>query len=206
MPSKDKVIIKAIINDEYSEHNDECSEHNDECSEHNDDCSEHNNKKSKLDFNDYYLQIEENKINIANLNDKIQNYYLKIKECEKQKYEIEKQNYLAIQKLEKIYTKNIGKRKKSNYKGNVNGGFNKNTLVPQILIDFLNLENDCELSRPKVGSLLSNKFKEMGLKNGQYINLDLETLKILNLDESYLNPIKQTYFQTFLATFYKSLH
>jgi hypothetical protein len=165
-------------------------------------CTEKKKYKTKLCFNEYCLQIEENKINIQNINDKIQNYFLKIKEYEKQKYEIEKNNYLIIQKLENIYTKNIEK-KKSNYKGNINGGFNKITLVPQVLINFLDLEDGTELPRPKVCSLLSIKFKELGLKTGQYINLDLNTIKVLKLDKSYLNPIKQTQFQTFLATFYK---
>ena len=160
-------------------------------------------KKTKLGFSDYYLQIEENKINITNLTDKIQNYSLKIKECEKLKSEIEKNNYLLISKLEKIYAKNFEK-KKTDHKRNSTGGFNKQTLVPQVLINFLNLEDNCELSRPKVGSLLTNKLKELGLKDGQYINLDLDTITKLELDESYLEPIKQTYFQTFLASFYKN--
>jgi hypothetical protein len=189
--------------DSNKECDEECDEEYDE--ECNEECDITKNKKkykTKLCFNDYCLQIEENKINILNLNEKIQTYFLKIKEYEKQKYEIEKNNYVIIQKLETIYTKNNSK-KKSNYKGNINGGFNKSTLVPQVLINFLNLENDIELSRPKVGSLLTNKLKELGLKNGQYINLNLDIIKVLNLDESYLNPIKQTHFQTFLATFYK---
>ena len=202
-----KESIKESIKESNKESNKECDEeYDEECDERCDEgCDITKNKKkykTKLCFNDYCLQIEENKINILNLNEKIQTYFLKIKEYEKQKYEIEKNNYVIIQKLETIYTKNNSK-KKSNYKGNINGGFNKSTLVPQVLINFLNLENDIELSRPKVGSLLTNKLKELGLKNGQYINLNLDIIKVLNLDESYLNPIKQTHFQTFLATFYK---
>jgi hypothetical protein len=113
----------------------------------------------------------------------------------------EKNIDIVVNKMIKLHEKNSNK-KPSVKKENTNCGFNKEVPVPPVLIDFLELK-ETVLTRPKVGSLLTKKFKELGLKTGQYIQLDEDTINQLGLDETYLEPIKQTYFQTLLATFYK---
>ena len=102
-----------------------------------------------------------------------------------------------MNKMNKLYNKN------SKIKKSINYGFNKEVNIPKVLIDFLDLE-ELILPRPKVGSLLTKKLKELGLKTGQFIQLDNETINKLGLDKSYLKPLKQTYFQTLLADIYNN--
>ena len=92
------------------------------------------------------------------------------------------------------------KKEKPKRKGNKDGGFNKETPVPPKLIKYLGLEEGIELSRPKVMSLLNDKFKTEGLKKGQITTLDKNTSKLLDKDVN--REIKFTGFQSFLKEFY----
>ena len=147
--------------------------------------------KSKETFEELLIQYEKYKNKISKSYIMLSSQLVEIKKFEKNIDNI-------VVKMSKLY----GKKKSKSKNTNVNCGFNKEVPIPQVLIDFLGLEETL-LPRPKVGSLLTQKFKELGLKTGQYIQLDKNTIELLGLDESYLEPIKQTYFQTLLATFYK---
>jgi hypothetical protein len=147
--------------------------------------------KSKETFEDLLVQYEKYKNKISKTYILLLSQIAEIKKFEKNIDNI-------VVKMSKLY----GKKKSKTKNTNINCGFNKEVPVPQLLIDFLELEETI-LPRPKVGSLLTQKFKELGLKTGQYIKLDQDTIKKLELDESYLEQIKQTHFQTLLATFYK---
>ena len=148
------------------------------------------NVKQKETYEDLIIQYEKykNKINKAYV--LLSSQLLEIKK-------MDKNIDIIVNKMNKLH----GKKSKTK-KSNINCGFNKETPIPQVLIDFLELE-DTVLPRPKVGSLLTKKLKDLGLKTGQYIQLDTDTINKLGLDESYLEPIKQTYFQKLLAIFYK---
>jgi len=166
-------------------------EYNDEVDEIDEEVEEVS-KKPKETFDDLMIQYEKYKTKISKSYVVLSSQLVEIKKFEKNIDSI-------IVKMSKLYSKNSKSKTK---KTNVNSGFNKEVPVPQVLIDFLELEETI-LPRPKVGSLLTQKFKELGLKTGQFIKLDEDTIEQLGLDESYLEPIKQTHFQTMLATFYK---
>lgn len=104
--------------------------------------------------------------------------------------------------LPKIHKKEITIAKKERRKrnGENKGGFNKETSVPENLRKFLELEENTMLARPKVMSLLNEKFKELGLKKGQEVELDKKTAKKFGLKEGHV--IGFTEFQRFIADQY----
>ena len=85
-------------------------------------------------------------------------------------------------------------------KGNNSSGFNKETPVPPKLIKYLSLDNDVQMSRPKVVSLLYQKFKSENLTSGQNITLDKNTAKIFGKEKDYEFNFKQI--QTFIKEIY----
>lgn len=88
-------------------------------------------------------------------------------------------------------------------KGNVNGGFNKETQVPSVLCKFLGFPEETCMTRPKVVSAFHNKLSELKLKNGQNATLDKPTIKALGLGKEYEGKeIKFTQFQSLIASFY----
>ena len=157
----------------------------------NDETEVETTQPKKESHEDLFLQYEKYKNKIMKANNLISSQLIEIKK-------FEKNMDIIINKMNKLYNKKKGKPRQVN----PDSGFNKKIEVPEILINFLELEETI-LSRPKVGSILTQKLKDLGLKKGQFIQLDKDTITKLNLDESYLTPIKQTQFQTFLALFYK---
>jgi hypothetical protein len=121
---------------------------------------------------------------------------------EKVRNDLERQRNRLYSVLSKSHDDEIKrvKKEKPKRKGNKNGGFNKETPVPPKLIKYLGLEEGIELSRPKVVSLLNDKFKTEGLKHGQITILDNNASNLLDKDENY--EIKFTAFQSFLKEFY----
>ena len=91
-------------------------------------------------------------------------------------------------------------KEKPKRKGNNSSGFNKETPVPPKLIKYLSLDNDVQMSRPKVVSLLYQKFKAENMTDGQNITLDKNTAKIFNKEKDYEFNFKQI--QTFVKEIY----
>jgi hypothetical protein len=89
--------------------------------------------------------------------------------------------------------------KKPKRKGTNSGGFKEGPIPPK-LIKYLNLDNEIQMARPKVGSLLYNKFKSDNLTNGQNITFDKDTAKFFGKNKDYELNFKQ--FQTFLKEIY----
>ena len=73
--------------------------------------------------------------------------------------------------------------------------------IPPILLKFLNLPENTVMMRPKVFSLLHNKFKELGLKKGQEAILDKKTAKLFGVEDGHV--IRFQDFQKFLADIYE---
>ena len=121
---------------------------------------------------------------------------------EKVRNDFERQRNRLYSVLSKSHDDEIKrvKKEKPKRKGNKNGGFNKESPVPPKLVKYLGLEEGIELSRPKVMSLLNDKFKTEGLKQGKITTLDKNTSKLLEKDEN--REIKFTGFQSFLKEFY----
>jgi hypothetical protein len=89
--------------------------------------------------------------------------------------------------------------KKPKRKGTNSGGFKEGPIPPK-LKKYLNLDNEIQMARPKVGSLLYNKFKSDNLTNGQNITFDKDTAKFFGKNKDYELNFKQ--FQTFLKEIY----
>jgi hypothetical protein len=122
---------------------------------------------------------------------------------EKARNELERQRnrlYAALAKSHDEEIKRVAKEKPKR-KGNKEGGFNKELPVPPKLVKYLGLEDGVKMSRPKVMSLLNDKFKTEGLKNGQTTVLDKTAAKVLGKEKD--REIKFTEFQSFLKEFYE---
>jgi len=121
---------------------------------------------------------------------------------EKVRNDLERQRNRLYSVLSKSHDDEIKrvKKEKPKRKGNKDGGFNKESPVPPKLIKYLGLDEGIELSRPKIMSLLNDKFKTEGLKQGQITTLDKNASNLLDKDENY--EIKFTAFQSFLKEFY----
>lgn len=122
----------------------------------------------------------------------------------KQKKALQKQRNKIFNLLPKSYEDGCNKaRKEKKKRTNASrSGILKESPIPPILIKFLELQEGTLLSRPKVFSLLNNKFKELGLKKGQDTFLDKKTAKLFGLEEGHKIEFKMC--QTFLAELYNA--
>jgi hypothetical protein len=161
-------------------------------------------KKHKESFESLSKRIDSSRIIIKSINKEINDLEktLKVKEKERNEHERNLNNTLKL--IAKTHLDEITKARKERpkRKGNINGGFNKEQPVPEILRIFLELPENAALPRPKVMSALHNKFTELGLRTGQNINIDKETATALGLQNSDEKVIKFTEFQSFLSKFY----
>lgn len=132
--------------------------------------------------------IKEHEVKLKELNDALK----KFKSTEKKLME-------KIPKLHKTEVTKASKEKRKRNKEN-KGGFNKEAPVPEKLREFLDLEEDVLLSRPSVMSKLNDKFKELGLKDGQKTILDKKTAKKFGLKNGHIIPFEGM--QTFLKEQY----
>ena len=104
--------------------------------------------------------------------------------------------------LPKAHTDGLNKARKEKKRktNNSKSGILAEHPVPPILTKFLNLPENTVLMRPKVFSLLNNKFKELGLKQGQNTILDKKTAKLFGVNEGHVIHFQE--FQKFLADIY----
>lgn len=209
---KSKVPPKKKDSDEEKEDSDEDVTKELEVSSDEEDNNSDDEKKRKPNEKKAKKTFKE-------LSEKLESLYSNIKEVEKEVRDLEKQTDIKGKQrrdferqvmsimniLLKTHTDEVARATKSKpkRKNNPNSGFNKEHPVPEILRDFLGIDESVCLPRPKVMSLLNNKFSVLGLKNGQVTTLNEETAKALGLGkEGKGKEIKFTEFQSFLATFY----
>lgn len=167
--------------------------------------SKRKEKKQKESFGELTKRIDIYRNEIKIIDKEINDLEKNIKSKEKVRTDNERQLNNALKLLSKTHSDEVTKaiKERPKRKGNVNGGFNKEQPVPNILCSFLGLPVGTNMARPKVMSALNNKFNELKLKNGQITVLDKETAKELGLGKAGDGKvIKFTEFQTFLATFY----
>jgi predicted RNase H-like nuclease (RuvC/YqgF family) len=166
---------------------------------------EKTNEKKKESFDEMIKKIEKLKISVKETDKEINELEKNIKSKEKIRNDYEKQINNIFKLLNKAHYDEVNKarKEKKKRKGNINGGFNKESLVPEILANFLNIPSETYMSRPKVMSALNNKFNELKLKNGQNTILNEAVVNELKLPKEYEGQIiKFTEFQAFLASFY----
>lgn len=162
-------------------------------------------KKVKETFEDLTKRIDTYRTDIKTIDKEISELEKLLKTKEKERNEHERQLNNSLKLLSKTHSDEVTKalKERPKRKGNVNGGFNKEQPVPEILRSFLGLAEGASMARPKVMSALNNKFTELKLKEGQNTTLDKATAKTLGLGKTGEGKvIKFTEFQTFLASFY----
>jgi hypothetical protein len=162
-------------------------------------------KKQKESFDDLTKRIDTHRNEMKTIDKEISELEKTLKSKEKERNEHERQLNNAIKLLSKTHSDEVTKalKERPKRKGNVNGGFNKEQPVPEVLREFLGLAEGAAMARPKVMSALNNKFTELKLKDGQNTTLDKPTAKALGLGKTGEGKvIKFTEFQTFLASFY----
>lgn len=159
-------------------------------------------KKVKETFDAVKSRIKSRKLEIKNLYKTKSDQLKGIKETEVKIKDMERLQRADYDQLEKSHEYDLKRvrSEKPKRKGNVNGGFNKEQPVPEVLRKFLNLADDAALPRPKVVAALHNKFKELNLKDKQMTKIDTKTANKLGLDGPVDIPFGK--FQTWLAAFY----
>jgi hypothetical protein len=208
--TKSTTITKKV--EVVEEHSDEDENEDEVDSESNSDDSEDETtekktkeKKPKESFEELTKKLEALRSDIKDVNKEISEFEKQLKTKEKVRNDYERQCNAIVKVLSKTHTDEVNKaiKSKPKRKGNVNGGFNREQPVPDVLINFLGLTTGTCMARPKVMSALNNKFTELKLKDGQNTTLDKATAKALGLGkEGDGKVIKFTEFQSFLKTFY----
>lgn len=102
-------------------------------------------------------------------------------------------------KLSKSLPNDLTKKKKRS--GNHSGGFTKKVPVPVKLREYLELEDDVEMTRPEVMSKLNAKFTEEGFRDGKIVTISSgKVAKRLGCSKGF--TIEFSGFQSFLKRFY----
>jgi len=203
-PHKKEVIVEDVDSDDDDDSEVDESDSEDEEEEKADDNNkEPKEKKPKITWDQCVAEWEKNEAEIKeNLLDK-----KKLEEAlhvnNKQRNELERKSARIFAQMGKSHVDAVNKaaKEKPKRKGNKEGGFNKLVPVPPKLIKYLGLEEGILMSRPKVMSALNDKFKELGLKDGQKTVLDKESSKALGKEKGRV--IEFTGFQSFLKEFYE---
>lgn len=214
--SKAKATKKTVVEESESESEEVEAQVEAESEDESDDESEEEadaadakgkkkEKKQKESFEDLTKRIDTHRTEMKTIDKEISELEKTLKSKEKERNEHERQLNSALKLLTKTHSDEVTKalKERPKRKGNVNGGFNKEQPVPEVLRGFLGLAEGAAMARPKVMSALNNKFTELKLKDGQNTTLDKATAKSLGLGKAGEGKvIKFTEFQTFLASFY----
>jgi regulator of replication initiation timing len=160
-------------------------------------------KPKKLSHKELTTELLNNEEKISKLGSEIDELETKLKACVRDQNALRRTNLRLIKQLDKAHDDDVNKARKEKKKRNVteDSGILKNKPIPPVLIKFLDLKEGTELPRTKVMSLLSNKFRDLGLRKGQDIELDKKTAKIFGKEDGYIIEFK--YFQRFLKIVYE---
>jgi len=196
-----KIEMEVEIDDSDDDEDDNEDDENEEGKEE-DEKNLSKEKKAKKSFQELFNDFEKLSTDIKSVDSEVSEMEKNLKMKVKQKYDLERQRSKVFAQLGKSHEEDVKKalKEKPKRKGNKDGGFNKEVPVPPKLIKFLDLEDDVKMSRPKVMSLLNDKFKLLKLKEGQTTTLDKDTAKHLGKEKGRV--IEFTAFQSFLKEFY----
>jgi hypothetical protein len=163
-----------------------------------------NDKAKKLSHKELTSELLSNEEKISELETKRTELYKSIQTIEREQNALRRINLRLIKQLDKAHDDDVTKARKEKKKRNVTeeSGILKCKPIPKVLKEFLDLDQDTELPRTKVMSLLSNKFNELKLRKGQHIHLDKKTAKLFGKEDKYVIEFK--YFQRFLKEIYES--
>jgi len=202
-PSK-KVLVKDVDSDDDSDDDDDVSDSGSETGDEKQAGGKsEKEKKPKMSWQDLATEWEKVSASIKENETEHKSLLEKVRTNEKQRNEFERQRNRLYAQMSKSHVEEVNKaaKEKPKRKGNKDGGFNKETPVPPKLVKYLGLDDGVHMARPKVMSLLNEKFKSDGLKNGQTTTLDKDTAKALGKEKGRV--IEFTAFQSFLKEFYE---
>ncbi len=201
------------ISDDENETSNETS--SDEDNHSSDINTEDKKKQKKLTTHELYTEIS-NRFSVLIKAD--ETFIEKEKEFEKEQKEFNASRKKIMREIdgfmkrfEKAFTSEVGKKKKPRKTENAGkGGFNKQTDVPELLRNYIGIDEDDKKSRPEITRLLNEKFKEAGLMTTKKDENDKE-IKIIKLDKTSAKKLKRKEgdeirskdIQTFIAQFYR---
>jgi len=202
VPEPEEEIEVEDVSDSDSEEEPESESDNDDETDKQD-TKDKKEKPKKLSHKELTTELLNNEEKISKLGSEIDELETKLKACVRDQNALRRTNLRLIKQLDKAHDDDVNKARKEKKKRNVteDSGILKNKPIPPVLIKFLDLKEGTELPRTKVMSLLSNKFKDLGLRKGQDIELDKKTAKIFGKEDGYIIEFK--YFQRFLKTVYE---
>lgn len=208
VPEPEEEIEVEDVSDSDSDSEEEPESDNEDESDNDDetdkqDTKDKKEKPKKLSHKELTTELLNNEEKISKLGSEIDELETKLKACVRDQNALRRTNLRLIKQLDKAHDDDVNKARKEKKKRNVteDSGILKNKPIPPVLIKFLDLKEGTELPRTKVMSLLSNKFKDLGLRKGQDIELDKKTAKIFGKEDGYIIEFK--YFQRFLKTVYE---
>jgi hypothetical protein len=161
-------------------------------------------KPKKMSHKELTTELILNEEKIYELETKLNELEKMLQTTHREQNALRRTNIRLIKQLDKAHDDDVIKAKKEKKKRNVteDSGILKKKPIPSILKEFLGLEQETELPRTKVMSLLSNKFNELQLRKGQHIHLDKKTAQLFGKEDKYVIEFK--YFQRFLKEVYES--
>ena len=163
-------------------------------------------KQSCIEINEELTQMQLALDTIdANFNEKDKQYEKDKKEYQANRKKAHKDIEQLRKKFDKALKHDMSRVHKTRKTGNSGkGGFNKVIPVPKKLCDFLELEHDAMMSRPKVTHLLNEKFKALkfrSVENGKVVKIsDKKAAKTLGCEMNHTIEFNQL--QAFIAKFY----
>ena len=163
-------------------------------------------KKAKESYDELAKRFKELISNKKDVQKKIADNQLEHKKFQTEANGYDREMKKLLDLLEKAHGDDVTrarKEKKSNRKGNANGGFNAPKPVPELLRNYLGLTEDTLLKLPQLMSRFNSKLVSSGQKDGQTAILNEKTLKALGLaNDDGPRKIKFTEMMHFLAGFY----
>jgi hypothetical protein len=203
--NEDENNAEELNEEDSDEENDEGDEEEEEEEEEDKESTQDQEKKLKLTVKEMSLRLDELNLKIKDIKKDIKKIDESYKEKEKMRNVYDNEVSKITKILHKTHEDEVKKavKAKPKRKGNVNGGFNKEQLVPEILCKFLGFENDKQLSRPKVLSALYNKFTELGIRKGVKTIIDKPTALALGLGKEGIGrELMFNNFMSFVVSFY----
>lgn len=138
--------------------------------------------KNKFDISNQELlnNLQELEELDTELKDLKLNYDDNVKLIQKKKNKIYKELNNLSKKICVAYNKDISmaKKEKRKRKVPVSGGIMKVIKVPKVICKYTGIDDDISMSRPQIITLLNDKFKKDGFRNGQEIHLNKKIAKL----------------------------
>jgi hypothetical protein len=204
---EEKVMIKEVEDESDDDEDDEDDEDDDDEDEE-DEADEKQTegdkkeKKAKKTWEEISTEWDENCASLKENEVEYKALLEKVRVNQKTRAELDRKRNTLYSLMAKSKDDEVKKASKLKPKreGNKNGGFNREKPVPKVLVKYLDLEDGVTMTRPKLMSALTAKFKAAGLKTGQTTTLDKAAAKALGKENGRV--IAFTGFQPFLAEFF----